>query len=55
MSAAKKAVDDHGTGTTGSRVANGSYSEHIDLERKLAEHLGMPSCVVFTTVVMRWL
>ena len=49
MSAAKKAVDDHGTGTTGSRVANGSYSEHIDLERKLAEHLGMPSCVVFTT------
>ena len=49
MSAAKKAVDDHGTGTTGSRVANGSYSEHIDLERELAKHLGMPSCVVFTT------
>jgi len=49
MSAAKKAVDDHGTGTTGSRVANGSYSEHVDLEKALAEHLGMPSCVVFTT------
>lgn len=49
MSAAKKAVDDHGTGTTGSRVANGSYSEHIDLEHELAKHLGMPSCVVFTT------
>ena len=49
MAAAKKAVDDHGTGTTGSRVANGSYSEHVDLERALAEHLGMPSCVVFTT------
>ena len=49
MAAAKKAVDDHGTGTTGSRVANGSYSEHIELEKQLAEHLGMPSCVVFTT------
>jgi len=49
IDAAKKAIDDHGTGTTGSRVANGSYAEHIDLENALAEHLGMPSCVVFTT------
>lgn len=47
--AAKKAVDDHGTGTTGSRVANGTYVEHTDLEVALAEHLGMPSCIVFTT------
>lgn len=49
MAAAKTAIDDHGTGTTGSRVANGSYVEHIELEEALAEHLGMPSCVVFTT------
>jgi len=49
INAAKKAIDDHGTGTTGSRVANGSYAEHIDLENALAEHLSMPSCVVFTT------
>lgn len=47
--AAKKAVDDHGTGTTGSRIANGTYSEHVDLEKALAEHFGMPSCIVFTT------
>ena len=47
--AAKKAVDDHGTGTTGSRIANGTYSEHIELEKALAEHFGMPSCIVFTT------
>ncbi len=47
--AAKKAIDDHGTGTTGSRIANGTYTEHIDLENALAEHFGMPSCVVFTT------
>jgi len=49
MKAAQDAVEKHGTGTTGSRVANGSYSEHLDLEQALAEHLGMPSCVVFTT------
>lgn len=49
IAAAKKAIDDHGTGTTGSRVANGTYAEHTDLEEALAEHLGMPSCIVFTT------
>ena len=47
--AAKKAIDDHGTGTTGSRVANGTYAEHADLETALAEHFNMPSCIVFTT------
>ena len=47
--AAKTAVDDHGTGTTGSRIANGTYREHVDLEKALAEHFGMPSCIVFTT------
>jgi 8-amino-7-oxononanoate synthase len=47
--AAKSAIDRHGTGTTGSRIANGSYAEHAQLERDLAEHLGKPSCIVFTT------
>jgi len=49
VAAAKKAIDDHGTGTTGSRVANGTYAEHTNLEEALADHLGMPSCIVFTT------
>ncbi|RKQ71558.1 serine palmitoyltransferase [Litorimonas taeanensis] len=49
VAAAKQAIDNHGTGTTGSRVANGSYAEHVDLEKALADHFGMPSCVVFTT------
>lgn len=49
MKAAQDAITRHGTGTTGSRVANGSYREHVDLENALAEHLGMKSCVVFTT------
>jgi len=47
--AAKKAIDNHGTGTTGSRVANGTYAEHTDLEHALAAHFNMPSCIVFTT------
>ena len=45
--AAKKAVDDHGTGTTGSRIANGTYTEHVDLEKALAAvsytHLTLPT------------
>lgn len=49
MTAARDAVTDYGTGTTGSRIANGSYSGHLDLEAALAEHLGMPSCVIFST------
>lgn len=49
MTAATAAIKDHGTGTTGSRVANGSYTEHLELEQALADHLGMPSCVVFST------
>ena len=49
MNAAKAAIDAHGTGTTGSRVANGTYSEHTDLEKALAEHFNMPSCIVFST------
>jgi len=49
VAAATNAIKEHGTGTTGSRVANGSYAEHIDLEKALAEHFGMPSCIVFTT------
>ena len=49
MGAAKDAVDNHGTGTTGSRLAYGTYSEHIGLEKAHADHLGMPSCIVITT------
>jgi len=49
VAAAKKAIDDHGTGTTGSRIANGTYTEHVDLEKAIAEHMGMESCIVFST------
>jgi 8-amino-7-oxononanoate synthase len=38
-----------GTGTTGSRIANGTYHLHKALERELATFLGRRSCIVFTT------
>jgi len=38
-----------GTGTTGSRVANGSYQGHLKLERELADFYGREHAMVFTT------
>jgi len=38
-----------GTGTTGSRIANGSYAGHRDLEKSLAKFYGRKECMVFTT------
>lgn len=49
IEAAKKALDEQGTGTTGSRFANGTYSGHKKLEESLANFLGMDSCVIFST------
>ncbi len=49
MQASIEAIKKHGTGTTGSRIANGSYSEHLELEQALAAHTNMASCVVFST------
>ena len=49
INAAKEALDKEGTGTTGSRFANGTFSGHKQLERALADYLGMKSCVVFST------
>ena len=47
--AAVRAVEEQGTGTTGSRLANGNYSGHLALERELAEFFGTPSAIVFST------
>lgn len=38
-----------GTGTTGSRVANGSYAGHEAVERDLADFLGKKNVILFTT------
>jgi 8-amino-7-oxononanoate synthase len=49
LEAAHKAIDSEGTGTTGSRMANGSYSGHRALEQEFAEFYRCHSCIVFTT------
>lgn len=49
IEAARTALDEQGTGTTGSRMANGSFSGHIDLERELAAFFGRRSAIVFST------
>lgn len=49
VNAAKKAVEAEGTGTTGSRFANGTYADHKALERDLADFLGYKHCIVFST------
>ena len=49
MDAAIEAIRAEGTGTTGSRIANGSYTEHVALEKELAEFYDKKHCMVFTT------
>ncbi|MBL8660774.1 MAG: aminotransferase class I/II-fold pyridoxal phosphate-dependent enzyme [Rhodospirillales bacterium] len=49
MEAAIEAIRVHGTGTTGSRIANGTYATHVALERALATFLDKRSAMVFPT------
>ncbi len=49
IEAAIAAVRREGTGTCGSRVANGSFSEHLALEQELASFYGMRHAMVFST------
>ncbi len=49
LDAARNAIAAEGSGTTGSRIANGTYAGHRDLEQALADFLGFKSVIVFTT------
>lgn len=49
VEAAVDAVRKSGTGTTGSRFANGTYAAHRQLEVDLAKFLGYKYCMVFST------
>ncbi|CAO3433276.1 serine palmitoyltransferase [Azospirillum doebereinerae] len=46
---AVEALRQGGTGTTGSRIANGTYGDHAALERRLAEFYGCRSAMLFST------
>ncbi len=49
IEAACQAVRSQGTGTTGSRMANGTFSGHVALEKELADYFGRRSAIVFST------
>jgi 8-amino-7-oxononanoate synthase len=50
--AAQKAIEQYGTGCTGSRFLNGTLDIHIELEEKLAQFMEKESCVLFSTGYM---
>jgi len=49
IAAGKAAIEKQGTGTTGSRMANGSFASHTALERDLADFFEVPYGMVFST------
>jgi len=49
LAAAKEALDEFGSGCTGSRFLNGTLELHCRLEAELAEFFGKEACLVFST------
>jgi 8-amino-7-oxononanoate synthase len=49
IEAGKKAFDEFGAGTTGSRVLNGTFRDHRDVEEALKDFYGMDHAMVFST------
>src|SRR5438093_4043190 len=49
VDAARRALDDYGTGTTGSRTANGTFALHEALERTFADWFGKRHAIIFST------
>ena len=49
IAAGKQALDDFGSGTTGSRVLNGTYAGHRAVEQALKDFYAMDHAMVFST------
>jgi 8-amino-7-oxononanoate synthase len=49
MQGARDALEQYGTGLTGSRLLNGTTPLHLELEREIAEWMGTEEAIVFTT------
>jgi len=49
IEAAQRALAEQGTGTTGSRMANGTFAGHVALEQELAAFFAKRHCIVFST------
>jgi 8-amino-7-oxononanoate synthase len=49
VEAAREALADYGSGTTGSRTANGTLALHEELEREFADWFGKRHAIIFST------
>lgn len=49
IAAAQRAIEESGTGTTGSRMANGTFAGHVMLEQELAKFFNTKAAVLFST------
>ncbi len=49
VEAGRQALIDYGTGTTGSRTANGTLALHEDLEHQIADWFGKRHAIIFST------
>ncbi len=49
IQAGQQALAEQGTGTTGSRMANGTFAAHVALEQELAAFFAKQQCIVFST------
>jgi 8-amino-7-oxononanoate synthase len=52
MQAARDALDQYGTSCTGSRFLNGTIAPHVQFEEEIADFLGYPKAILFTTGFM---
>lgn len=52
MQAARDALETFGTSCTGSRLLNGTIPPHVEFEEEIADFLGFPKAILFTTGFM---
>src|SRR5262245_39616901 len=52
LSAARDALDRYGSSCTGSRLLNGTIAPHVQFEEEIADFLGYPKALLFTTGFM---
>lgn len=52
IAAGKNALDTFGSGTNGSRMLNGTFRDHADVEKALREFYGVSGAIVFSTGYM---
>jgi 8-amino-7-oxononanoate synthase len=49
INGARQALEQYGTGMTGSRLLNGTTRQHLELESEIADWMGTEDAIVFTT------